>query len=100
MPFTQTLRTLEQVFGLLSWGAFGLCAAGVLGLSALALTSEPAPAPEVFLLRLGVVLAATLVPTLLFRLAAHACRRMRAWRGPSPPTVLGGFSPFEDSTIR
>jgi hypothetical protein len=99
MPSTPKLRTLEQLFGLLAWGSFGLGAVAVLGLFALSLLAEPQTSPEQFLLRLALILACALVPTALFRALAALCRRERARRRPGPPGLIGSLSLFEDSTL-
>src|SRR5512144_1511366 len=99
MPSAPTLRTLERVFVLPAWGAFGLGAAAVLGLCGLALLAEPPTPPEQFLVRLAVILAASLVPMALFRGIAGMCRRRRARLQARPATLVRSLSMFEDSTL-
>lgn len=95
-----TLRRVEKVLNLLSWTSFGLGAVAVLWICAEALLVEPAPPPEQFLTDLGVVLVASMVATLVFRIGAMTCRRMRAAKGAGLRVVIGSHSVFEDTITR
>jgi hypothetical protein len=95
-----TLRRVEKVLSFLSWTSFGLGAAAVLWICAEALLVERAPPPEQFLADLGVVLAASMIATLAFRIGAMVCRRVRAAKGAESRGVLGSLSGFEDTITR
>jgi hypothetical protein len=94
-----TLRAVEKVLDRLSWLTFGLGVVVMIVLCARALLGARTPAPEDFLAELGVVLAATLVPTFLFRIGSAWCRRRRAEK-PRTSEILGSVSLFDDSITR
>ena len=99
MPSAQSLRVIERAFDRLSWLSFAAGVAVVVVLCVLALLGRTAPAPEVFLSELGLVLLASLAPTLLFRAAAVLCRRRRMGMRDAT-SILGSVSLFDDSITR
>jgi hypothetical protein len=99
MPSAQTLRAVEKSFDRLSWLSFAVGVVMVLALCGSALLGRVAPAPEEFLVQLGIVLAASLAPTLLFRAAAVLCRRHRAGK-PALRSILDSVALLDDSITR
>jgi len=99
MPPVQKLRSLEKLCAALAWTSFGLGATAILGMCAVSLLTTPPVTPEQFLLRLAVILAASLIPTAVFRGLVALLRRRRARHPSGDPGVLRSLSPLEDSTL-